>query len=163
MSEPALPCEPPTGPDTLRLAPVLAQIATALDWVEEQAAAHELPPKAAFGLALSVDEALTNVVNYAFPAGAAAAAAQIVLHCEAGDGLRITIWDNGSPFDPTAQQSDELSNSIDEADIGGHGLRLMHHYLKDMRYARRGDWNVLQLAALSPSDPTPSSRTQAES
>lgn len=163
MSEPALPCEPPTGADTLRLAPALAQIAAALDWVEEQAAAHELPPKAAFGLALSVDEALTNVINYAFPAGAAAAAAQIVLHCEAGDSLRIAIWDNGIPFDPTAQQSDELANSLDEADIGGHGLRLMHHYLSDMRYARRGDWNVLELTALAPSGPAAFSPTQAES
>ena len=54
-------------------------------------------------------------------------------------------------FDPTAQASPDLAASLDEAQVGGHGLRLMRHYLHQMLYRREALRNVLLLeVALEP-------------
>ena len=59
----------------------------------------------------------------------------------------LIVMDNGVPFDPTARQPRELDASLDDARIGGHGLRLMRHYLRDIRYERTDGWNRLTLVA----------------
>lgn len=38
-----------------------------------------------------------------------------------------------------------LAATLDDAEIGGHGVRLMQHYLHDLRYTRDGDRNRLTL------------------
>jgi len=38
-----------------------------------------------------------------------------------------------------------LAATLDDAEIGGHGVRLMQHYLHDLRYLRHGDENRLTL------------------
>ena len=48
-------------------------------------------------------------------------------------------------FDPKAQESPALAASLDEAQVGGHGLRLMRHYLRQLLYRREGMHNVLLL------------------
>ena len=59
--------------------------------------------------------------------------------------MALCIEDDGVPFDPTAQESPALATSLDEAHVGGHGLRLMRHYLHRMLYRRIPDRNVLLL------------------
>jgi serine/threonine-protein kinase RsbW len=59
--------------------------------------------------------------------------------------VALCIEDDGVPFDPTAQESPALATSLDEAHVGGHGLRLMRHYLHRMLYRRAPDRNVLLL------------------
>ena len=72
--------------------------------------------------------------------------AQLWLACgPTPGGLALRIEDDGEAFDPTAQASPQLAASLDEAQIGGHGLRLMRHYLRHLLYRREGLRNVLLL------------------
>ena len=78
------------------------------------------------------------------PAGSAAL--QLRLECvRTASEVRLRIEDNAAAFDPTAKVSPDLAASLDEAQIGGHGLRLMRHYLHRMLYRRIPDRNVLLL------------------
>lgn len=61
--------------------------------------------------------------------------------------ITLSIEDNGTAFDPTAAAPRSLDTKIETAQIGGHGLRLMMHYLEDLRYERRDGWNRLELVA----------------
>ena len=61
--------------------------------------------------------------------------------------MRLSIEDNGAVFDPTAQASPALAPSLDEAQVGGHGLRLMRHYLRALHYQRQNERNTLVLEA----------------
>ncbi len=131
-------------PDTLAPGAGPAAVAPALAWLEMLAERDGWPPKARFALTLCADEALVNVGSYArTPAGEAA---QLWLSCgRTAHGLALQIEDDGVAFDATAQQSPALAQSLDEARVGGHGLRLMRHYLRQMLYRRERDRNVLLL------------------
>jgi serine/threonine-protein kinase RsbW len=43
------------------------------------------------------------------------------------------------------QSSESLAESVQQARLGGHGLRLMRHYLSAMSYRRLGEVNCLIL------------------
>jgi anti-sigma regulatory factor (Ser/Thr protein kinase) len=131
-------------PDTLEPGTGTAAVAQALAWLEQLGERDGWPPKAQFALTLCADEALVNVSSYARTPGGEPA--QLWLACgRTAGGLALRIEDNGTAFDPTAQEPPALAASLDDAVVGGHGLRLMRHYLSDLRYRREADRNVLLL------------------
>ena len=137
---------PPWTAEPDRLAPGSGApaVASALAWLEALGAQHGWPPKALFALTLCADEALANVASHARRADGQSA--QLWLACgPTPGGLALRIEDDGEAFDPTVQASPQLASSLDEAQIGGHGLRLMRHYLRHLLYRREGLRNVLLL------------------
>ncbi|OZI18934.1 hypothetical protein CAL26_14780 [Bordetella genomosp. 9] len=159
--------------DMLRLVPGHDTVGPAMQWLEAIAERESWPERSRFALTLSMDEALTNVLSYAFGASAAnagtdaaataadaadakdvrtgpasaAAPAVVLAYRRLGDDLCLEIADNGRPYDPTAWSPAPLARTLDEAMPGGQGLRLMRHYLKDLRYRRDDGWNRLTLVA----------------
>ncbi|GAA0780481.1 ATP-binding protein [Castellaniella ginsengisoli] len=135
----------PDSHDTLALPADLGAIPLALQWIEDLAERLGWPPRVTFGLTLSLDEALTNVVTYAFdPPGPGTPA--ITVSCQADDTrIKIELRDNGRPYDPTAGDPPSLVACLDEAQVGGHGVRLMRHYLDTLDYRHQDGWNCLTL------------------
>ena len=117
-------------------------IADILAWLEAVGEQQQWAMKQVFALSLSADEALTNIATHAIvPAGGPL---QIWLSLGLmDDGPALCIADNGEAFDPTAKASAALVDSLDEAQAGGHGLRLMRHYLQRFEYQRVDGWNCL--------------------
>lgn len=134
---------------SLSLAPGPNAIPQALAWLESIAEAERWPTRLAFQLSLCLDEALSNVVMYGFgPKGDGLAPPQISLALLQGtQSIAIDIVDNGVPFDPTQREPAELADTLDEAHIGGHGVRLMRHYLQSIEYRRDNGKNHLRLTA----------------
>ncbi|OZI39891.1 serine/threonine protein kinase [Bordetella genomosp. 5] len=140
----------PQQPETLDMNPATDAVTRALQWLEEIAEREGWSPKITFGLTLSVDEALTNILSYAFAQAKPEHVPAVRLsYSRDSVGIVIEIADNGVPYDPTTTAPPDLAASLDEADLGGHGVRLMRHYLDDLRYERRGPWNHLRLAVHS--------------
>jgi len=139
----------PSQPDTLDLAPDQHAVAAAMAWLEGIAERQAWPPKLNFGLSLSLDEALTNIVSYAFDDPTQAGSPpSVALSCsQDSEWISLDIVDNGRPYDPTKTPPPGLAASLDDAEIGGHGVRLMQHYLHELRYARTGGCNRLTLIA----------------
>lgn len=131
-------------PQRLAAGAGLAGVAQALAWLEALGEQQGWPARTLFALTLCADEALTNIANHGrTPQGAAA---QIWLACgPTPHALALCIEDDGAPFDPTAQDSPQLAASLEQAEIGGHGLRLMRHYLRRLLYRRAAGRNVLLL------------------
>jgi len=121
----------------------------ALAWLETIGRQAHWPSRTLFKLSLCLDETLTNVTMYGYARAAPnAVEPQVKLQLREEDQrLVLRIMDNGVAFDPTRQTPRELDISLDDARIGGHGLRLMQHYLEDIRYERRNGWNQLELIA----------------
>ena len=134
---PAQRFEPMPGPES---------ISGALAWLQALGEHQAWPPKTLFALTLCADEALANIVPQPNQP------LHLWLACgPTAHGLALRIEDNGVAFDPTAQASPDLAASLDEAQVGGHGLRLMRHYLHQMLYRREALRNVLLLeVALEP-------------
>lgn len=135
------------------LEPALVEIAGALGWLESLAQQHGWSQRTQYGLTLSADEALTNIVSYGF--GEGVPVEPILLTCSSmGEEVLLRIEDAGAAFDPTRQtpaQLDALLASLDDAVAGGHGLRLMLHFLSGLDYQRTQERNVLTLRILAQS------------
>lgn len=114
-------------------------------WVEAIAARHGWGPRLLFGIALSLEEVVANVVNHGFPQPPAEGA-RIWLRCTVAHGrVTLRIEDNGIAFDPTRFDVPKAAPTLEDADVGGHGIQLVRHYMDEVRYAREGGRNVLVL------------------
>jgi serine/threonine-protein kinase RsbW len=95
-------------------------------------------------LELSADEAVTNVINYAYPDDVPGL---MRLTLELVDGeVVLTIEDQGQPFDEAEVPEPDLDASIEDRHIGGLGVFLMHKMMDRVERSRRGDTNHLLLA-----------------
>jgi anti-sigma regulatory factor (Ser/Thr protein kinase) len=141
---------------SLSLAPGPDAVPKALDWLDSIAEHQSWPKRMAFKLSLCLDEALTNIVMYGFNDLQDDAHAASITLAVGAHGQRITldIADNGIPFDPTQNSPRDLAVLVEEASIGGHGMRLMRHYLEDIQYRRACGQNHLRLTAAPDPDGT---------
>ena len=102
--------------------------------VEEFGDANQLPLPTVFVINLALDELITNAVthgtfNVPDPA--------IDIHLKAeSNGVTLTLEDNGSPFDPTAFDADDVdtTSSLDDRAVGGLGLHLVRSFADDISY-----------------------------
>lgn len=98
----------------------------------------------ACSLNLALEEAVVNVMNYAYPEDTVG---NIVLESYAFDGcLKFIITDNGIPFDPTSVKEPDISVGIDDRSIGGLGIFLVTHLMDKIEYKRVAGNNVLTLS-----------------
>lgn len=95
-------------------------------------------------LNLALEEAVVNVMNYAYPADQVG---NITIEAYAEDSdIQFVITDNGIPFDPTASDSEpDITAGIEERNIGGLGIFLVTHLMDEVKYKRENDCNVLTL------------------
>ncbi|MBQ7511603.1 MAG: ATP-binding protein [Prevotella sp.] len=94
-------------------------------------------------LNLAIEEAVVNVMNYAYPQGK-----QGDVNIEAiADDERLTfvISDSGAAFDPTAKEEADTTLSVEERPIGGLGIYLVRQLMDTINYERVDGKNVLTL------------------
>jgi hypothetical protein len=76
----------------------LREVARAAEWVADIAREEALSPRLAFRVDLCLEEALANVVAYAFPGGGSH---DVVVRCETdADSVMLEVEDDGRAFDP---------------------------------------------------------------
>ena len=94
-------------------------------------------------LNLAIEEAVVNVMDYAYPAGTVGTV-KIEARCDQGS-LDFIISDSGTPFDPTAQKEADTTLTAEERSIGGLGIHLVRQIMDSINYERVDDMNVLTL------------------
>ena len=98
--------------------------------IEALAESWELSMPLAMNINLALEEAISNVIFYAFD-DEKEHDIKIVLSLE-NKTLTIEIIDDGKPFDPTARQQPDISLPAEDRPIGGLGIFLikkMPHHL----------------------------------
>lgn len=94
-------------------------------------------------LNLALEEAVTNVIMYAYPEGEKGTAE---LTLESKDGkIFATLSDTGTPFNPLQQPEANLDLSLKERPIGGLGIHLIKEIMSDIRYEYTDRRNVLKM------------------
>ena len=94
-------------------------------------------------LRLAVEEAVVNVVDYAYPADSEGEI-QIQIS-SAGDALQVQIADSGIPFDPTARELADTSLPAEDRQIGGLGILLFRALTDTINYERVDGRNILTM------------------
>ncbi|MBB6310252.1 ATP-binding protein [Xanthobacter tagetidis] len=129
----------------LRIGARIDEIAVATSWLGDLADAGDWPQSTRFGLELSLEEALTNVISYGFAGLAHDPDIRIECWRTPQDRIVVRIRDNGVAFDPTTIAAPDVPASIEEAKIGGHGVQLMRNFLESLSYERADGENRLTL------------------
>lgn len=114
-------------------------------WLAQSARDCGLPPERVFELDLCANEALANIISYAYEQ---AGSHEISLRlCAGGGGASLEIEDDGQPFNPLDAALAPPPASLAGAAIGGLGLKLIRGMAGKCAYQRRGGKNVLTITA----------------
>jgi sigma-B regulation protein RsbU (phosphoserine phosphatase) len=94
-------------------------------------------------LNLALEEAVVNVMQYAYPAGThGTVTIEAVFNKEQ---LKFILSDAGTPFDPTAKEDVDVSLEVVDREIGGLGIHLIRQIMDDISYEYKDGKNVLTL------------------
>ncbi len=94
-------------------------------------------------LRLAVEEAVVNVIDYAYPIDSEG---DIIINMMYdGNTLRFHIIDTGVAFDPTAKQRTDTTLSAEDRQIGGLGILLVRELMDSINYERIDGKNILTL------------------
>ncbi len=109
--------------------------------VTEFGAHHALPDRIVSHVNLALDEAITNIVFYAYDD---ADDHEIGVRISLAQGmLTAELVDDGRAFDPLQVVAPDLAAPLEERAVGGLGVHLMRHLVDDIQYRRDGGRNHL--------------------
>jgi sigma-B regulation protein RsbU (phosphoserine phosphatase) len=112
-------------------------------FVDEVCEAVGFNPAVTMQMNLALEEAVVNVMNYAYPPGIRG---KVTIDASANDvRLKFTIIDRGRPFDPTVQADVDTTLSVKERPIGGLGIHIVRQIMDSINYERIDGQNVLTL------------------
>ena len=106
---------------------------------EEAGLGHAL----AMSLNLALEEAVSNVMLYAYPPDTDG---QVYVKATLGnDRLVFQVSDKGIPFDPTVAADPDLEVGVEDRPIGGLGIYLVKHIMDEVSYRRENGMNILSM------------------
>ena len=116
----------------------IQQIPTHAEWME----GLDLPMALNMSLNLALEEAVTNVMLYAYPDKSGT----VLIEAEKTDKqIQFVISDSGVAFDPTAIPPVDTTLGFEERAIGGLGIHLVRQIMDSIEYRRENDKNILTL------------------
>ena len=125
------------------LANEISEISRLNGFIEEIGEEFGLTPDVVFNLNLVLEEAVVNVINYAYPKEDHQ---WIYLSAKLQEGsIILVLTDTGKEFDPTMAPEADITLSADEREIGGLGIFLIRQIMNEVKYERIDGKNVLTL------------------
>lgn len=122
----------------------VSQVPVLGEWIEMLGEELSLPMPAVFQLNLALEEAVVNVMNYAYGTQKDMPVLLTVDVEEGGNGdIRFELIDEGVPFDPTKAEAPDVTLSAEERNIGGLGIFLVQQLMHQVEYSRQGNKNIL--------------------
>ena len=97
----------------------------------------------AMSLNLALEEAVVNVMQYAYPKGTHGTVD--IRAVAAGEMLKLIISDSGTPFDPTKKEVVEVTQDRETRQIGGLGIHLIREIMDSISYEYANGKNVLTM------------------
>ncbi len=112
-------------------------------FVHEVCEAAGLEISAAKQINLAVEEAVVNVICYAYPKDTEG---NVVIDAFYNRStLAFYIKDYGTPFDPTSKPAVDITQPAEERSIGGLGIHLVREIMDSVDYRRDKEQNILTL------------------
>ena len=120
------------------------QVALLPELVESVTGQMKLDIVAETNLNLALEEAVVNVISYAYPEGTDG-----LVDIDASvDGNKVTfvITDSGKAFDPTTKEGPDITAGVEERPIGGLGIHLVRTIMDTVSYERKEEQNILTIS-----------------
>lgn len=122
----------------------IAELPALAESIEDLGERADLSPKMVYALNLVLDEWLTNLISYAYPADSSREI-HVLIEID-GEQVTLEIRDDGTAFNPLTQAPPAPTiGSLDERPIGGLGLYLLKTLMDHIEYDSAAGWNRLRL------------------
>ncbi|MBQ2452440.1 MAG: ATP-binding protein, partial [Bacteroidales bacterium] len=121
----------------------LSEIGRLTAFIEEIGQEFSLAPDVVFNLTLVLEEAVVNIINYAYPKEEHE---RIFLSAKLQNGsIVLMLTDTGKEFDPTLAPEADVTLSAEDRQIGGLGIFLIRQIMNEVKYERLEGKNILTL------------------
>ena len=128
---------------TIILANDINEICRLNQFVDEMGEEFSLAPDIVFNLNLVLEEAVVNIINYAYPKEEHET---IYLSAKLLEGsIVLVLTDTGKEFDPTLVPEADITLSAEQREIGGLGIFLIRQIMNEVKYERIEGKNVLTM------------------
>lgn len=135
--------------ETRILPALLENLEPMLDFVVDSARAAGFEKELLGKIRLVCEEALANIVHYAYPGGSG----DMELQC-GPDGKTwtfvIRIVDSGVAFNPFERADPDIHAPVEEREIGGLGIFLIRQIMDSYDYRRENNRNIMTLTKKLP-------------
>ena len=121
----------------------VAEISKLAIFIEELGEEFGLSPELVFNLNLVLEEAVSNVILYAYPKEEHQIISLIARKKD--NQLIFVLTDSGKEFDPTQAPDADITLSAEDRPIGGLGIFLIRQIMNTVEYQRIEGKNVLTL------------------
>ncbi|MDD2236164.1 MAG: SpoIIE family protein phosphatase [Kiritimatiellae bacterium] len=121
---------------------VLEQFELLMDFIESTLEMWDVEREWIEKICLLADEALMNIIYYAYPDGPGKVSLTMMYDEQA---VQMDVRDTGIPFDPTLFPDPDVTLPLDTRPVGGLGIHFMRKLLDILQYRREGDCNHLVL------------------
>ena len=129
--------------NTLTIKNKVSEITKLNAFVKSTTEALHIESSLANKIKLGIEEAVINVIEYAYPSDIEG---DIFIETKADEEtIRFIITDSGAEFDPTKVSKADTTLSVDERPIGGLGILLVRNLMDSINYERSEGKNVLRL------------------
>lgn len=127
----------------IRISNNLNEIATLANFIEELGEELSLPMEAIMNINLALEEAVANIIMYAYPSQEE----HIILLkvTSTPKQLVFLLTDKGASFDPTQVEDTDITLSLEERPIGGLGIFLIRSIMNEISYHRLDNENRLTM------------------
>ena len=121
----------------------LKEVETLANFVEALCDELALSPETTMNINLALEEAVVNVIMYAYPQEWQS---DILLKVSSTDNqLIFLLTDTGASFDPTKAPDVNLTLTIEERPVGGLGIFLVRSIMNEVTYQRLDGENRLTM------------------
>ncbi len=101
-------------------------------FIDQAAARAGLDERATYAVRMAVDEACTNIIQHAY---GGEGRGQIRLLCETqAEGLQVTIFDQGTPFEPMHVPELDPQAPLQERQPGGMGVFFIRNLMDTVEF-----------------------------
>lgn len=128
---------------TLVLQNEIPEISKLTLFIDELGEELGLSPELVFNLNLVLEEAVSNIILYAYPKGEHENISLTAKKTE--NQLLFVLTDTGKEFDPTLMPDADVNLAAEDRQIGGLGIFLIRQIMNEVEYQRIDGRNVLTL------------------
>lgn len=131
---------------TICLPAVTESMSKILEFAEQSLLAASISPKTINVFLVALDEMCSNVINYGFEDSPG----EITVKLESVDSssIKVSVLDNGTPFNPIEAKEPDITLTAEERPIGGLGILLVKKTMDEVAYEYKDGHNCLYMTKI---------------
>ena len=125
----------------LQIEAAVENLDAVMDFVSAELEAADCGIKAQTQITIAVEEVFVNIAHYAYPARVG----QVQIQIEVKDVALIRFVDTGVPYNPLEKPDPDITQPVEEREIGGLGILMVKKIMDNVEYQYRDGQNILTL------------------